>query len=63
VVLATSSGLITGGAGGQDAIAIEDPSNLGNLAVILPGSTGNGTLAANAVVDSSVKLSQIPIEH
>jgi hypothetical protein len=43
------TGMVDGGANGRDGLAIEDPSRPGDLAVIVPHSTGNGTLAANAV--------------
>ena len=43
------SGVINGGSNGQDNLALEDPNHPGNLTVIIPGSTGSGTLSANAL--------------
>jgi len=39
------AGTVDGGAGGPDALAVEDPENAGSFAVIQPDGTGGGTLA------------------
>jgi hypothetical protein len=43
------SGAIDGGAGGLDGLAIENPTSLGDLAVVIPATGGAGTLAADAI--------------
>ena len=57
------SGVVDGGAAGQDGLAVEDPATAGNLAVILPNLTGSGTIAAGGIYAGVAAVTFVGMEQ
>ena len=51
------TGQIQGGADRTASLAIEDPAQLGHLAIVMPSSNGAGTIAANTIYTNTSAVS------